>query len=61
MYAKRGGVAAYLIVWIGFCLRGVPGVRVLPSAVDDSSTALATSLKLSNTQPISSVFSYQIY
>ena len=62
MYAKRGGVAAYHIVWIGLCLRSVPGVRVLASAVDDSSsTALATSLKLSNTQPISSVFSYQIY
>ena len=32
MYAKRGGVAAYLIVWIGLCLRSVPGVRVLASA-----------------------------
>ena len=39
MYAKRGGVAAYHIVWIGLCLRSVPGVRVLASAVDDSSTA----------------------
>ena len=29
MYAKRGGVAAYRIVWIGLCLRSVPGVRVL--------------------------------
>ena len=29
MYAKRGGVAAYHIVWIGLCLRSVPGVRVL--------------------------------
>ena len=28
MYAKRGGVAAYHIVWIGLCLRSVPGVRV---------------------------------
>ena len=26
---------AYLIVWIGLCLRSVPGVRVLASAVDD--------------------------
>ena len=42
MYTKRGGVAAYHIVWIGLCLRSVPGVRVLASAVDDSSsTALA--------------------
>ena len=42
MYAKRGGVAAYRIVWIGLCLRSVPGVCVLASAVDDqSSTALA--------------------
>ena len=39
MYAKRGGVAAYHIVWIGLCLRSVPGMRVLASAVDD--TALA--------------------
>ena len=31
MYAKRGGVAAYHIVWIGLCLRSVPGVRVLAS------------------------------
>ena len=36
MYAKRGGVAAYHIVWIGLCLRSVPGVRVLASAVDES-------------------------
>ena len=36
MYAKGGGVAAYHIVWIGLCLRSVPGVRVLASAVDDS-------------------------
>ena len=34
MYAKRGDVAAYHIVWIGLCLRSVPGVRVLASAVD---------------------------
>ena len=34
MYAKRGGVAAYCIVWIGLCL-SVPGVRVLASVVDD--------------------------
>ena len=34
MYTKRGGVAAYHIVWIDFCLRSVPGVCVLPSAVD---------------------------
>ena len=32
MYAKRGGVAAYHIVWIGLCLRSVPGVRVIASA-----------------------------
>ena len=38
VYAKRGGVAAYHIVWIGLCLTSVPGVRVLGSAV---STALA--------------------
>ena len=42
MYAKRGGVAAYHIVWISLCLRSVPGVRVLASVVDDeSSTTLA--------------------
>ena len=35
MYTKRGGVAAYHIVWIGLCLRSVPGVRALASAVDD--------------------------
>ena len=34
MYTKRGGVAAYHIVWIGLCLRSVPGVRVLANAVD---------------------------
>ena len=32
MYSKRGGVAAYHIVWIGLCLGSVMGVRVL---VDD--------------------------
>ena len=37
MYTKRGGVAAYHMVWIGLCLRSVPGVRVLASAVEDSS------------------------
>ena len=31
MYTKGGGVAAYHIVWIGLCLRSVPGVRVLAS------------------------------
>ena len=36
MYAKRGGVAAYHVVWISLCLRSVPGVRVLASSVDDS-------------------------
>ena len=36
MYAKRGSVAAYHIVWIGLCLRSVRGVRVLASAVDDN-------------------------
>ena len=40
MYTKRGGVAAYHIVWIGLCLRSDSGVRVLASAVDDY-TALA--------------------
>ena len=40
MYAKRGGVAAYHIVWIGLCLRSVPGVRVLASAVDDCTNAI---------------------
>jgi hypothetical protein len=35
MYTKRGGVAAYHIAWIGLCLRSVPGVHVLASAVDD--------------------------
>ena len=44
MYPKRGGVAAYHIVWIGLCLRSVPGVRVLASAVD---TALARTCKSS--------------
>ena len=29
MYSKRGGVAAYHIVWIGLCLRSVMGVCVL--------------------------------
>ena len=38
MYTKCGGVAAYHIVWIGLCLRSVPGVRVLASAVDDEWT-----------------------
>ena len=33
MYAKRGGVAAYHIVWIGLCLRSVDD--------SESSTALA--------------------
>ena len=37
MYTKRGGVAAY-IVWIGLCLRSVPGVRVLASAVDTTTS-----------------------
>ena len=36
MYTKSGGVAAYHVVWIGLCLRSVPGVRDLASAVDDS-------------------------
>ena len=40
MYAKRSGVAAYHIVWIGLCLRSVPGVRVLASAVFDSTSLL---------------------
>jgi len=37
MYTKRGVVAAYHIVWISMCLRSIPGVRVLASAVDDCS------------------------
>ena len=36
MYAKCGGVAAYHIVWFGLCLRSVPGVCVLVSAVDST-------------------------
>jgi len=44
MCNKRGGVAAYHIVWIGLCLRRVPGVRVLASAVDDSVVTLARTL-----------------
>ena len=51
MYAKRGGVAAYHIVWIGLCLRSFPGVCVLASAVDESCVVLQpatrTLLKLS--------------
>ena len=46
MYAKRGGVAANHIVWIGLCLRSVPGVHVLASAVDESSTVTPKSLLL---------------
>ena len=47
MYTKRGGVAAYHIVWIGLCLRSVPSVRLLASAVDDqSSTAHCNSLMM---------------
>ena len=34
MYTKRGGVAAYRIICLDFCLRSVPGVCVLASAVD---------------------------
>jgi len=42
MYAKRGGVAACRVVCIGVILEERPSVRVLVSAVDDSSsTALA--------------------
>ena len=33
VYTKRGGEAAYRIVWIGLRLRSVLGVRVLASAV----------------------------
>jgi len=29
MYIKLGGVAAYHIIWIDFCLMSVPGVCVL--------------------------------
>jgi len=38
MYTKRGDVAAYHIVWIGLCLRSVPGVRVLASASTSKNT-----------------------
>ena len=38
MCAKRGGVAAYHIVWSGLYLRSVPGVRVLASAVVHSTS-----------------------
>ena len=40
MCTKRGGVAAYHTVWIGLCLRSVPGLRVPASAVDDCSRPL---------------------
>ena len=39
MYAKRGGVVAYHIVWIGLCLRSVPGVRVLASVLASKNTS----------------------
>ena len=42
MYTKRGGVASYHIVWSGLCLRSVPGVRVLASAVDVHSSSKNT-------------------
>ena len=38
MYTKRGGVAAYHIVWIGLCLRNDPDVRVLASASTSKNT-----------------------
>jgi hypothetical protein len=43
MYTNRGGVAAYLIVWIGLCLRSVPGVRVLASKNSHTRDALLAS------------------
>jgi len=45
MYTKLGGVAACHIVWIGLCLRSVPGVRVLASAVDIFSCSLFLKIK----------------
>ena len=36
MYANRGCVAAYHIIWISLCLRNEPGVRIPASVVDDS-------------------------
>ena len=53
MYAKRGGVAAYHVVWIGLCLRSVPGVRVLASAVDDEGVIMSL--------PESLLFKPQLY
>ena len=37
MYTKRGGVAAYHVVCIGFMLEERPSVRVLASSVDGDS------------------------
>jgi ribosomal protein S12 methylthiotransferase accessory factor YcaO len=51
MYTKRGGVAAYHIVWIGLCLRSVPGVRVLASAVDHSTSKNTHTWKAPQAQP----------
>ena len=34
MYVKRGGVAAYHIVWIGLCLRSIPGVHTRDSSTN---------------------------
>jgi hypothetical protein len=36
MFANRGGVAAYHVIWISLCLRSGPGVRIPASVVDDS-------------------------
>ena len=58
VYAKRGGVAAYLIVWIGLCLRrSVPAVRVLAIAVDDvhSTTRTRTPGTLLKHKPIQTI------
>ena len=37
MYTKRGGVAAYHVVCIGFMLEERPSVRVLASSMDGDS------------------------
>ena len=48
MYDKRGGVAAYHIVWIGLCLSSVPGVRVFANAVDINKITLLHKVGISN-------------
>jgi hypothetical protein len=34
MYIKLGGVAAYHIVWIDFCLMSVPGGMIIQAKID---------------------------